>query len=271
MDELVHGFYLVEGKFGIHGVNNGRDALGHAGGIAESAHRQARLRPGGLPEGNVDFREALAANAPVVNVMIDTDNLPFDGRSEFGDTRNQLLNDNALREGVHFGQVFFQERFVHDGNVHAARDVLFSKRVAGNHANAKGTEILGSDHIEAGSGARGGVVNSLSREMERHAEVCANNGHARGSGDGSDSRKRPDPIDELAIKSVVQFGAGKAVVGDGQKKSEDMVLPESEVHSRQVPETVNHEARAGKQRQRQSKLDNHKSSAQTLPASGTGR
>src|SRR4029077_272177 len=101
---------------------------------------------------------------------------------------------------------------------------------ASNHADAKGTVIFGSDHIEAGSGARGRVVNSLSREMERHAEVCANDGHSSGSGDGGDSGERADPIDDLAVKSIVQFGTGKAVVGDRQKKSKDVVLPESEVH-----------------------------------------
>jgi len=252
-------------------VDNRGNALGHARGIAKGAHRQTRLRPRGLPEGNVDFWEALAADSAVVNVMVDTDNLPFDGRAELGDTRNQLLNDYALGEWVHFGQVFFQEGFVHDGDGHAARNVLFSKRAASNHANAKSSEVFGSDHIEARSRARGEVVNSLSREMERHAEVCANDRHARGSGDGGDSGKRADPIDELAVKSVIQFGVRKAIVGDGQKEREDVVLPESEIHTRQFPETVNDQARAGEERERQGKLHNDKSSPQALSAGGAGR
>src|SRR5207248_5670111 len=65
--QLIHSFYLVEGKIGIHSVEHRGNALGHAGGIAKGAHRQARLRPGGLPEGDVDFRESLASDSAVVN------------------------------------------------------------------------------------------------------------------------------------------------------------------------------------------------------------
>src|SRR5256885_11599083 len=114
-------------------------------------------------------------------------------------------------------------------------------------------------------------VNCLSREMERHAEVCADDGHAGGSGDRGDSGKGADLIDELAVKSVVQFGFGKPVVGDGQIKREDVVLPESEIHAGQLPETVYHEACASKEREGQCKLDDDQSLAQTLSAGGTGR
>src|SRR5882762_9014007 len=111
MDELIHGFYLVEGKLGIYGMYNGRNALGHACGIAKGAYCQARLRPWGLPEGNVDFREALAPHSAVVNVMVDPDNLPFDGRAELGDSGNQLLDDSALREGDPLWTGIFSQSF----------------------------------------------------------------------------------------------------------------------------------------------------------------
>src|SRR6267143_2121526 len=203
MDELIHGFYLVEGKLGIYGMYNGRNALGHACGIAKGAYCQARLRPWGLPEGNVDFREALAPHSAVVNVMVEPDNLPLDVRAELGDSGKQLLDGRALREGIHFGQVFFHKGFIHDRDGHAACGVLLGERAASDHANAKCAEIFGSDHIEAGARTGGGIVNSLSREVERHAKVCPDDGHARGSRDGRDSGERADLIDELTVKGVV--------------------------------------------------------------------
>src|SRR6266480_1928380 len=106
---------------------------------------------------------------------------------------------------------------------------------------------------------------------EGSSKVCADDGHAGGSGDRGDSGKGADLIDELAVKSVVQFGFGKPVVGDGQIKREDVVLPESEIHAGQLPETVYHEACASKEREGQCKLDDDQSLAQTLSAGGTGR
>src|SRR6266576_2618244 len=64
---------------------------------------------------------------------------------------------------------------------------------------------------------------------------------------------------------------GMPVVGDRQIKREDVVLPESEIHAGQLPETVNHEACASKEREGQCKLDDDQSLAQTLSAGGTGR
>src|SRR5689334_2024800 len=134
MDELVHGFYLVERKFGIEGVHNSGNALGHASGIAESTHRKARRWPRGLPEGNIDFRESFAADAAVMNITVDADNLPFNGRAEFRNTRNELLNDNALRQRIHLGQILLGEGLIHDRDGQAASDVLFGKSAALKHA-----------------------------------------------------------------------------------------------------------------------------------------
>ena len=115
--------------------------------------------------------------------------------------------------------------------MHAARDVLFGKSAALKHADAKGAEIFGSDHIEARAGTRGGV-DSLSREIEGHAKVCADDRHAGGGRDGRDSRQGADLIHELPIKGVDLFRMGKAVVGDGQIKRKDVVLSKTQVHAR---------------------------------------
>jgi len=167
-----------------------------------------------LPDGWI----ALAADAAVVNIMVDADNLPLDGRAEFGDAGNQLLDDNTLREGIHFGQIFSRKGFIHDGDGEAARGVLFGERAALNHADAEGPEVFRSHHTEARAGTRGRNVDSLSGEVEGHAEIHAYDGHSRGSGDGRDSRKCANLIQELAVKRVDLFGMGEAVVCDGQKK-----------------------------------------------------
>jgi len=55
------------GEFGIHGVDNGGDALGHPAGSPKV--RTASPACGqGIARRNVDFREAFAADPAVVNV-----------------------------------------------------------------------------------------------------------------------------------------------------------------------------------------------------------
>ena len=58
------------------------------GGVNRSAHGDARLRPGALREGNINFGEALAARAAVADVVIHADDLPGNGWAEFGDAGN---------------------------------------------------------------------------------------------------------------------------------------------------------------------------------------
>ncbi len=157
--------------------------------------------------------------------------------------------------------------FIDDSDRQAARRVLFGEWLALNHADAKGSEVFRSHHIEARARARGGIVNRLAGEVKGHAEVHADNGHAGGGGDSGDSRQSAELIQELAVKGVDLFGMGKAFVGDWQKEGEDVVLPETEIHTGQFPETVDHEAGTGEERESQGELDDDQGAPQAVAAS----
>jgi len=88
------------------------------------------------------------------------------GGPELGDSGNQLLDDSALREGIHFGQVFFTKVSFTTATgtpPAASRSVNVA---ASDHANAKCAEIIRSDHMKPAARTGGGIVNSLSREVE---------------------------------------------------------------------------------------------------------
>src|SRR5437762_13299636 len=115
-----------------------------------------------------------------MNVTVDADNLPFDGRAEFGNSRDQLLHDNALRQRIHLRQMLLGKGFIDDGDWQAASNVLFGKSAALKHADSKGPEIFGSHHIEARARTRGRIVDGLPSEIEEHAKVRADDRHACG-------------------------------------------------------------------------------------------
>ncbi len=176
--------------------------------------------------------------------MINAHDLPFDGRAKFGDTGNQLLNHNALRERINLGQIFFCKCFIHYCYREAARRVLWGKLASLHHANPECPEVFRRHHVEARALARGRIVHYLSRKIERHAEVCADDGHAGGGAGGGNSRQRANFIQQLPVKRIDLFGIREAAIFYRQIKCEDVVLPEPQIHAAQFPETMNHQARA---------------------------
>jgi len=105
--QLIHSFYLVEGKIGIHSLHDRGNALGHTAG-SPKVRTAKPLAARGIARRERRFLKSFAPNAPIVDVVVDTNNLPFNRRAKFGHAGNQLFNDNALREGIHFGQYFFR-------------------------------------------------------------------------------------------------------------------------------------------------------------------
>ncbi len=197
--------------------------------------------------------------------MVDADNLPFDRRSQVGHPGNKLLNDNALHKGIHFGQISFGKGLIDDGDGESAGGVLFRERAALEHADAKGAEVFRCDHIEARAGTRRRIINGLSSKIEGHAKVRADDRHAGGSRNCGDARKGANLIQKLAVEGDHLFRALEMLVGHRQKKRQDVVLPESQIHAGQFPETMNHQAGPGEERESQRKLDDHQGAPQAVP------
>src|SRR5208282_5782704 len=124
------------------------------------------LRPRTLPEGDVNFGEAVTFRAAVFYVSVDANNLPRDVRTELRNAGNQLLDVNALRQRIDAREIFLHEGFVHDGDVGAAGDVLLSYRASLVDSDPKGLEILWSHHVEASARALRGVVDTLARDFK---------------------------------------------------------------------------------------------------------
>jgi len=87
----------VEGKIRVHGADNGRDALGHDGGIAEGAHGQNRL----AAQGDCQFRKERRfpgmpsrRTPPLCDAWYTPTICHSMGGPRFGDAGNQLLDDN---------------------------------------------------------------------------------------------------------------------------------------------------------------------------------
>src|SRR5436190_251955 len=80
--QLIHSPYPVQRQVGIHGLNDGGNAVGYARGVAGCPNRNARVGPRTLPKGNVDFGKVLAVHAVVVNITIDANDLPLSGGTQ---------------------------------------------------------------------------------------------------------------------------------------------------------------------------------------------
>jgi hypothetical protein len=89
--DLVHGVGLGESYLRIDGVYGGGDALDHGGGVVDGADADACTGPGDLQEGYLHLG-AVFAKATTADVMVDADDLPFDGRPKLGHAGNELLD-----------------------------------------------------------------------------------------------------------------------------------------------------------------------------------
>ncbi len=171
--DLLHGAGLGEGYLGVDGVDGCGDALDHGGGVVDGADADACTGPGSLPEGDLHLG-AVFAEAAAADVVVDADDLPLDGRAEFGDAGDELLDGDALLERVDAFEVLLHEVFVDDGYFDAGGGVLIGEGAAIDYANAEGFEEVGGDHAEAGVGSHGGVVEGrFSDDGKRHAKARA--------------------------------------------------------------------------------------------------
>src|SRR5215469_13212626 len=101
MDNLVHGSNLFERDIGTDGVNHSGNALAHGGGIASGSYYELSIWPRTLLEWNLDHREALVANAPVVNIASHAHDLPFRWRTEFCLSGDELCDLDTLAKRIH--------------------------------------------------------------------------------------------------------------------------------------------------------------------------
>jgi hypothetical protein len=107
------------------------------------------VRPRDLPKRNQRLRIVLAQVIP--HVVEDAHNLPLDRRPELLHAGNQLLDHNALLQRIGPLQIFPDKLFVDHRDLHAGREVLFSKCAAIHQPDAEGLEVVRRHHAEAGA------------------------------------------------------------------------------------------------------------------------
>jgi hypothetical protein len=91
--------------------------------------------------------------------------------AKLGDTGNQLFDEHALTKRVFALQVLVHEILVDHGYFDCGCGVLIAKRASRDELNAKGIEIIRSDHAEAGVRTLRRIrVGSASIQHERHAK-----------------------------------------------------------------------------------------------------
>src|SRR5258708_1086821 len=122
--DLIHRLDLGERQIGIHRQDNIRNAFTQGGWIDGCSHRDAGFRPGALPEGHVNLGEALSLRTAIADVMVDTDDLPFDGRTQLADARNQLFDEYPLRQRIDTVKIALRECLVHHGHGKTASQIL---------------------------------------------------------------------------------------------------------------------------------------------------
>src|SRR5580658_3288093 len=265
--DLIHRFDLRERQIRIHGLDDLGDAASQRGWVNGGAHSDGGARLGTLREGHINFGESIVARASVANVVIHADDLPRNGHTEFGDAGNDLFHEDGLDERINAIEKFLDERFVDDGYRNASRYILVGEGTAALHAHAEGFEILRRDHTEAGARTRGGIFDvGLSGDLERHAEIHAFYGYAFGGRGGGDAGECLDSFQKLAIESGDLLRIGQVTLRHRKLEGEDVIGAEAEVHVRDVPQTVNGEAAAGQEAERQRKFDNHERTAKAVPA-----
>ncbi len=160
----------------------------------------------------------------------------------------QLLNNDNLHKGIDVREIFLREGFIYDGDRETTRYVLLREAAPFDNRYPEGAEIFRSDHREPCARARGGINGRLPSNAESHAPIRADNGSACRSRGGSDSREGGNPLKHLAVERRYLLWLRKPFNGYGQGKREEMILSKAEVRTRQFPEAVDHESRAGEER-----------------------
>ena len=246
-------------------------APGHGGGVFGGANADTGAGPGNLPEGDLDLGIVFAQPA-ASHIVINTDDLPVDGRPEPGDSGDQLFNGDPLLEGVLILEEFVDEALIDDGHFHAGGIVLIGEGASADETDAEGLEIVRSDHSEARQGALRGVsVGGSAGDGEWHAEARAferQSGFGRGM---RDSGNGGDAVEDLAVVGGDERGVFGTRVGHVEEEGEDVVGLDAEVDAHEVPEAVDGEAGSGEQRQREGEFADYEGPAQAVAARAHAR
>src|SRR5215469_4512492 len=266
VEHLIHGLDVGHGEVGVQGLDDGRDAGGGAGGIAEGTNSHVNAWPRTLREGDNDFGALAVLGIATPNIFVNSDYLPGNGRAKFCKPGNQLLYRDALGEGIDVGEIFADELSVHDGDGHTPRSIGFRERATARDANAESLEIPGRGHVEAGAGALRGIVHFFSHDVEVHAEVHAIDRHSCVDRRAGDTEKSVDALEQLPIEGEHLFGLRAAFGGHGQGKGEQMIGAETGIDVSDIPEAVNGESRGGKKREREGELGDDESVTNAMAA-----
>src|SRR5580704_863151 len=203
--DLIHRLDLGERQIGIHGQDDIRNAFAQVGWIDGCAHRYAGVWPGALPEWHVNLGEALSLWTAVVDVIVDTDDLPFNRRTELGYARDQLLNEDALLQRIDAGKIALRKYLVHHSDAKTARQILIGEVTSLVYMDPKGLEELWRYHIESGARTLGGIVSCFTDNLKWHAEIGASERHAGGYGGRGHAGESSDSVKKLPIEGVNLF------------------------------------------------------------------
>jgi len=265
VDELVHGANLVDGKFGIDGLDDVGDAAGDGTGLAAGADSDARPRCGTLREGDDNFGLLFIAQIACAGVAVDANNIPRGlGGGDRRRTLTELLDGNALGERFEIGKILSREEFVDQGNGESGGGVLLAESVALDDLNAEGAEEIRSGDGEGNIWTRGRITSGLAGDLELKRVTGTDDRPASGSSGGGNAGECGDSVEEVVVEDRDLGGIGKTIGADRENHGEDVILAEAEVDAREFVEAVDDQAGSGEKREGESEFENDEETAQAV-------
>src|SRR5262249_22745563 len=195
------------------------------------------LRPGALPEWNIDLRIVAAEPPLVTNVIEDPHDLPFEGRAQLCFAWDQFLNHDSLRERIDAGKMAIDKVLIDHGHAGGARDVLLGEATPFDYTHSESFEVFGSHHLKASARARGRIDRRAAHNGEGHAEAGASQRKADRSRRHLDTGHSLDLLKQLAIVGDDLLRIGKAGRRHRQGKCERVLDANAKTPARKIPKT----------------------------------
>src|SRR5260370_18130881 len=102
-----------------------------------------------------------------MDVTMDPNDLPLDGRTWARGAWNQSLDENTLYPRIDIGKILPGKGLIHNCHWQGACHVLFGKTAAPDNLYSEGVEVFRSDHGETGARTRGRITCRLAGDADR--------------------------------------------------------------------------------------------------------
>src|ERR1700728_2598794 len=200
-----------------------------------------------------------------MHVVIHAYNLPLLRRSQLLLSWNQLLHRNLLPQRILARKELLHEALVHHHHLHARRRVLLVQLAPLHQVDPERRKIVRRHHPKTPTRPLRRIgIRRPAHNRERHPKSRPVQWHPRHRCRMLHARHCVDPRQYVTVIGTNLRWILRPRIRHRQIERQHVIRLYAQIHTRQIPETVNRQTRSRQQYQRQRKFPNHQNPPQPV-------